>query len=137
MEVRDRLLLLDRLLALGNSSQIPERDITALTNFLADLPDSERDGVLEFICQDDMENRVIRFARIAQMDRDAQQKMLRAIGIDVSSMKHSLNEAFSLVGEHAAEAKQVLGSIASAREEIENTIWKPLRQLLGRKTEKP
>lgn len=106
--------------------------MTALTAFLADLPDAERDTVLEFLSSEDSENRIIKFARIAHMGPDAQKNLLKVIGIRSANVRSALNQAFGLLGQHSSEIKQVLEDLTTVREGIEAHIWKPLKQLLER-----
>ena len=132
MEIRDRIVLLDDLLLLSQHAQLSEQQIGGLLDFLADLPESERDAVIDYLLGGD-HNRIERVAKIANMPDNERAKMLRAVGLSCSK-RTVVDEFFTFLGGDNAgqKVREAAGDVATeAGRELSISFLETLRRFLS------
>lgn len=134
METKERIALLDSLLSLNEQAGLPENNVIGLVDFLAGLPDGERDAILEHIRQGDRFGNFKRFAGFANREPEQRSRILKALGIQASGKKGFLQELIDSTSGSAGQAKQVMGDIAQARKNFQEGFLEPLAGLFGFRT---
>ena len=136
MEPKDRITLLDDLLVLNEQAGLPQDQVANLVEFLAAMPGTQRETILEYIRQGDRYNRFERFAKLASMETGQRDKILKAMGLQNAGPKGLLQDFFGSAGESKNQVKQVVNDLAEMRKTVWEDILEPFARLfnLGIKT---
>ena len=129
MELKDRITLLDDLLVLNEQAGLPEDQVVNLVEFLAAMPGTEREIILEYIQQGDRYNRFERFAKLASMETGQRDKILKAMGLQNAGPKGLLQDFFGSAGENTNQVKQTINNLAEMRKTVWEGFLEPLAQL--------
>ena len=89
-------------------------------------------AILEYIQQDDRNNRFARFAKLANMEPGRRDKILKAMGLQAAGKRGFLQEFLGSTEEGTDQAKKAIDDLAAMRERFQEGFLDPLARLFGR-----
>lgn len=131
MLIKDRIVLLDKLLALNEQTGLPEGQVAGLAEFLADMPATTRESVLDHIHEGDQGESFGRFVKLANMDPAQRNKILGAMGIQIGGNKGFLDDFIGAASEGSDTVKKAVGDLVEMRERFQGGFLEPLAKLFG------
>lgn len=129
MELRNRVELLAQL---GNMGLLRVEQ-ASLLEFLVGLPDTTREAILDYVCQEDpLNSRLQLLKTLAAMDTAERNQTLNALGLLRSPQKGFFDELFSNPKQTVEATGSIMKELAVTRDYFIKNLWQPFKRLTKR-----